>query len=513
VTLVELDAELEQLCDGSLEPLNGESQADETDSAAPDAPLGVRLAYRVSYDPATDSLDHVTYFPVRSNPATGQYTRVPTAVRRALPVVVLNAQRPLQLRAEGLLRRLVTDRDADAALDAFRTLEQAVAAATDNLSADATIAATVDAVLQAGGLARRLANKPPTAAEVRFRPEDGSLSALLRAVQPALELDEAGLLALPNHGSTASAVLAAAEALMLAASVEGTVVLGDDLGDGLDAPTAEHLAAVLRAQAAQVWLTTRRPEVARAFGPGELVRLGRDGGARAYHLLPEPTDRKEVAVRRMLHAQLLPALTAPVVAIVEGPHDFTTYSSTDRHRATTALPLAAAGVRLISADSGSGGGTTQVPRVAKLARAMGFRVIVLIDSDPDKTSSHLLTEIEAECDVVVRLPTSIAIERALVTGVDVAVLRAAAAVLPAYGVSDPTNGVDDADVPNAIMKLLHKKGLHEQFLDALVDELGTVPPVLDTALTTVADAADVNYAGPTRIDLTTPALPAAASTP
>ena len=74
---------------------------------------------------------------------------MPSAVRRALPVLVLNAQRPLQLRAEGALRRLVTDRDADAAATAFRALEQAVSAATDGLSADATIAATVEAVLAA----------------------------------------------------------------------------------------------------------------------------------------------------------------------------------------------------------------------------------------------------------------------------------------------------------------------------------------------------------------------------
>ncbi len=79
-------------------------------------------------------------------------------------------------------------------------------------------------------------------------------------------------------------------------------------------------------------------------------------------------------------------------------------------------------------------------------------------------------------------------------------------MLPAYGVPDPTSGVTDTDVPKAIAQLLHKKGLHEQFLDALVDELGSVPPVLGAALTAVAAAADVHYAGPTRIDL--PASPA-----
>ena len=168
----------------------------------PDARLGVQLGYRVSYDPNTDSLEHVVFFPVRSNPRTAQYARVPTAVRRALPVVVLNAQRPLQLRAEGVLRRLVTERDAVGASAAFRALEQGVAAAANGLSTDATIAATVDAVAAAGGLAQHLADTPPTAATVRFRPDDGSLSALLRAVQPALDLDEAGLLTLSNRGST-----------------------------------------------------------------------------------------------------------------------------------------------------------------------------------------------------------------------------------------------------------------------------------------------------------------------
>jgi hypothetical protein len=422
-------------------------------------------------------------------------------------VVVLNAQRPLQLRAEGILRRLVTERDGDGASAAFRTLEEAVAAATDRLSVDMAIAATVDAVLESGGLARRLADLALTASDVRFRPEDGSLSALLRALQPALDLDDAGPLTLTSHGSTTAAVLAAAEALLLAASTSGVVVVGDDFGEGLDAATAEHVAAVLRARAAQVWLTTRRTEVARAFAPAELVRLSRSDGTRISHVLAEPADRKEIAVRRLLHAQLLPALTAPVVAIVEGPHDVTAYSSAERHRVATAWPLAAAGVRLISADSGSGGGTSQIPRVAALARAMGFRVIALIDRDPAKTSTDTLAQIEEACDVVVRLPPSCAIELALVVGVDVADLRKAAEVVPAYGVPDPTSGIADGDVPKAIAKVLHKQGLHEQFLDALVEQRGAVPPAIDAALTAVTLGACTDYAGPTRIDLVTPTTP------
>jgi putative ATP-dependent endonuclease of OLD family len=505
VTLVELDAELEQLCEGFLEPLDADGQVDESGNAAPNAALGVRLAYRLSYDPNADSLTPVVFFPARSNPTTEQYARVPAAVRRALPVVVLDTARPLQLRAEGVLRRLVTDRNADGAAAAFHALEQAVAAATDALSADPTIAGTVDAVLQAGGLAGHLADASATAADVRFRPDDGSLAALLRAVQPALELDDAGLLTLSSHGSTAATVLAAAEALLLAASVDGAVVLGDDFGDALDAATAEHLAAVLRARADQVWLTTRRPEAARAFAPGELVRLSRGATGRAHHLVPEPTDKKEVALRRLLHAQLLPALTAPVVAITEGIHDLTAYSAADRHRSATALPLSAAGVRLICADNGSGGGTGQIPRVATLARALGFRVIAVIDGDPKKRSGSVLADIEAACDAVVRLPDSAAIEVALTAGVEVTALRAAAAVLLVYGVTDPTVGKADDDVSDAVVKLLHDKGLHEQFLDALVDVLGSVPPLLDSVLNAVATAAGLASNGPMTIEVVAPA--------
>lgn len=514
VTLGELDSELEQLCEGFLEPLDGDGQVDESGNASPDAALGVRLAYRVSYDPATDAVASAVFFPVRSNPATEQYARVPAVVRRALPVVVLDAARPLQLRSEGVLRRLVTDRDASAAAAAFRTLEQAVATAADALSADPAIAGAVDAVLQAGGLAGHLAEAPPTAADVRFRPDDGSLTALLRAVQPALGLDDAGLLTLSSHGSTAVTVLAAAEAVLLAASVEGAVVLGDDFGDALDAATAEHLAAVLRARAGQVWLTTRRPEAARAFAPGELIRLSRTAAGRAHHVVPEPTDKKEVALRRLLHAQLLPALTARVIAITEGVHDLTAYSAGDRHRSAVALPLSAAGVRLICADNGSGGGTAQIPRVATLARALGFRVVAVVDGDPAKRSAGVLADIEAATDAIVRLPDSAAIEVALTAGVKATTLRAAAAVLPAYGVPDPTVGKADDDVADAVVQLLHSKGLHEQFLDALVDELGSVPPLLESALVAIATAAGAGN-GPMTIQVAAPTVtsPSETATP
>lgn len=510
VTLVDLDGELEQLCDGFLEPLQADGQLADTSEAAPDARLGVRLAYRVTYDALTDTVDHVVFYPARSRPETGQYTRVPAAVRHALPVVALSVTRPLQLRAEGTLRRLVTERDQESAAAAFRELDRAITAATLSLSVEPIVATTVDAVLQGGAVGRRLGDDDVTSDRVRFQAEDGSLSALLRAVQPALQLDEAGPLALTSHGSTATAILSTAEALLLVSSVPGAIVLSDDFGDGLDAATAEHLAAVLCARSPQVWLTTRRPEAARAFAPEELVRLTRHGGARACHVLPDVNDRKEIAVRRLLHTQLLPALTAPTLVITEGPHDLTTYSSVDRRRITGGLPLSAYGVRLVTADNGSGGGTGQIPRVAALARALGFRVIALVDSDSAKDIATTLPPIQAACDATVQLPPGMAVERALLAGVAPAHLASAAAALPAYGVPNPTVDKAGHDIVESLVHPLHKHGLHEQFLEALIPYAG-LPPVITAALDAVATVSDQHYTGPRHVNLLPPTPPAASA--
>ena len=165
---------------------------------------------------------------------------------------------------------------------------------------------------------------------MQFLPEDGSLAGILRAVQPVISLDRAGPLSMSSHGSTTSAMIAAAEALILATSTRGTVVIGDDFGEGLDSGSAEYLATALTAGASQVWLTTRRPEVTRAFAITNVVRLTRRGGTRSVHRPRGPVDKKEAAIHRHLHAQLLPALTATTVAIVEGRHDLTIYTAADR---------------------------------------------------------------------------------------------------------------------------------------------------------------------------------------
>lgn len=504
VTLAQLPADVELEADGALEPLLLDGTVDGSSSANPAAPLGLRLAYRVSYDATTDSLDHRLFYPVASDPTLDKYVRVPTAVRELLPVVFLDASRPLQLRAEGVLRRLVIDHDPIHATAALQALEADVAVAASTMSASAAIQAVLDAVLAQDGPARRIGDSPITAADVQFLPEDGSLAGLLRAVQPVLRLDQAGPLPLANHGSTTAASLSAAEALLLCAAIPGALVIGDDVGEGLDGPTTEHLTGSLRAAAPQVVLTTRRADAARAFETNEVVRLTRHTGTRVVHQVAPPVDRKEASVHRHIQGQLLPALTATALAVCEGRHDLSAFSAADRRDVATVMPLAAHGVRLISADSGSGGGTSQIPLVAGLAKQLGYRVVALVDGDPAKYAAPALAQIETACDAVVRLPTSMAVERAILVGATATDIRAAAAVFPTFGQPDPTLGEADDDVAHVVMSLLHKKGLHEQFFAALVDESGVLPPVMASALAGVVLSSSPTYPGPTRIDLSDP---------
>lgn len=504
VTLAQLPADVELEADGALEPLSDDGTVDGSGNANPAAPLGLRLAYRVSYDATTDSLDHRVFYPMASDPTVDKYVRVPTAVREMLPVVFLDASRPLQLRAEGVLRRLVTDHDPVNATAALQALEADVAVAASGMSTSAAIQAVLDAVLDQDGPARRIGDSPVSAADIQFLPEDGSLAGLLRAVQPVLRLDQAGPLPLASHGSTTAAALSAAEALLLCAAITGALVIGDDVGEGLDGPTTEHLTGALRGVSPQVWLTTRRADAARAFETNEVIRLTRHTGTRLVHQVSPPGDRKEASVHRHIQGQLLPALTATTLTVCEGRHDLSAFSAADRRHLATALPLAAHGVRLISADFGDGGGTTQIPLVAGLAKQLGYRVVALVDGDPAKYAATTLIQIEAACDAVVRLPTSMAVERAILAGATAAHIRAAASVFPTFGQPDPTLGRGDDDVADAVMNLLHKKGLHEQFFTALVDETGVLPAVMEFVLDNVVHCSSPTYTGPTRIDLVDP---------
>lgn len=218
------------------------------------------------------------------------------------------------------------------------------------------------------------------------------MAALLRAVQPTLDLDAAtGMLPLSSHGSTTAAVLAAAEAAA-AAQTDHAIVLADDFGDQFDASAAEYLAGRLRRRTGQLWLTSRRPEVIAAFDATEIVRLTRHTGERLYFQLSKNADRKERLRRRHLSTVLAPAMSARTVTLLEGPHDFETYTAVDRRRflELNRAPLAARGMRFVPASaSGGEGGKSELPKLAHLAADLGFAVRVVLDHDKPGTDDDL----------------------------------------------------------------------------------------------------------------------------
>src|SRR5262249_56311121 len=142
--------------------------------------------------------------------------------------------------------------------------------ATEALAASSGIRKTIEQVLDAGAAQLLEMTSTVPADDIGFATDDGSVSAILRAISPTLTLDAAGPLPLTAHGSTTTGVLTAAEAV-LSAAAPGAIVLGDDFGDDLDAASAGDLASRLRRNSGQVWLSTRRPEVVRAFAPEAMI--------------------------------------------------------------------------------------------------------------------------------------------------------------------------------------------------------------------------------------------------
>jgi hypothetical protein len=478
VTLLGLGGDLEQDLDDRLELIDPATGLAAEEEQAAGGALGVRVRYRIFFDEVLADYDHAWEYA-----ATG--TPVPRLERDMLAAVVIGPGVPLQLRSGGVFRGMVTEKDADAVRAAITELGEDVTAAAGKIAGVKPVQEVLDSILD-GGAARVLGMPGPNpAGSVGFVADDGSVDAVLRRLQPALALDDAGPLPLAAHGSTAKGVLAVAEA-MTAADIAGAVVLADDFGDDLDCASGEFLAAVLRRSSGQVWLSTRRPEVVRAFEPTEVLRLTRSHGERRHYQLAATTDKKARLARRQLHLLLLPAMTTRSVALLEGPHDLEGYGAVAERRLADSgtTPPAAYGVRMIAAGISGGGGKEQLPKLAGLARELGFHVRVVIDNDKPGSDTGLLADLNGLAEQVIRLPERTAVERALVRGLPGDAQRTAlSAINDVYGLGLDVDQVPDAELEENIVKQLKQKnGLHQPFVAALPD--GSVPPlaaeVLDT---------------------------------
>ncbi|MCX5045264.1 hypothetical protein OG921_19030 [Aldersonia sp. NBC_00410] len=463
VTLLDLGVDLEDLFDDYLEAFNphtGELAASDT---AGEAVLGMRMCYRAQYDFETDTGDHWVDSPARSDPPANRFKRIPRSDRAAVPTLFIEPGLPFQVRAEGAFRELIANADSTGLDDALAELDRGVREATQRFSRTDPVSYGSVQVIESG--ASDLLGVT-SADEIELVADDGSLAGLLRSFQPAISLDHAGVLPLRSHGSTAQSVLSTAEAISATSAMSGElVVLADDFGDGLDAPASEHLAYLLQKASNQVILTTRRPEVVRAFAPEQLLRLTRSHGRRRQHRL-NTADKRTRIVRRLALDQLLAALTSRTVALLEGPLDVEGYGTLAARLAkktgSRQHSLPANGIRLVC-PPGSDGGITRLKGLAELAVEMGFHVKAVVDSDKPGASDSVIVDLLNTVEQVIVLPTRTAVEAALIRGVPARRLRATVAALQ-EGVGFPSLPADlpDAEVAKYLIdkKILKTQGLH-----------------------------------------------------
>ncbi|EDX21892.1 hypothetical protein SSAG_01683 [Streptomyces sp. Mg1] len=477
VTLLDLGPDLEQDLYDRLELIDENSGLPADEEAASSARLGVRLRYRLTYDERLGDPEQAWEYPKTER-------RIPRAERLALAAVVIAPGTPLQFKSGAAFRRMISELDGDELTAALKVLG---AETTTAVAALADVKAVQEGIRQVLGQGAtqllELPNPEHPESAVGFVTDDGSVEALLRRLQPSVNLDSAvGALPLSLHGSSATSVLRVAEA-MVTADLDGAIVLADDFGDDMDAGAAEYLAALLRRRSGQVWLSTRRPDVVRAFEPTEVLRLTRSHGERRQHQLAPTTDRKERLARRQLHQLLIPAMTTRAVALLEGPHDQEALTAVAQRRLDEdgVAPPAAHGIRLAAAGLGDGG-KDQLPKLAHLASDLGFHVRVVVDNDKPGADSDLIAELVRLTEQVIRFPERTAIERALVRGVPAEILRPAMQeIKEVYGLTADFTSVSDSDLEREAAKQLKQKGgLHDPFVNALPNHV--VPPLIVAVL-------------------------------
>jgi putative ATP-dependent endonuclease of OLD family len=434
----------------------------------------VRLCYRARWSAEQEQGEHWVDYPKTSDPEADAFDRVRRSDLAALPVFFGGpTTRPLALSYRGGLRELVDAADESDFASALEALATNVQSLGDDLAGSAQLLAALRAVIEPVAPALGM-DADDLAAQVTFVPAGVALGALLRALEPTLQLDGAApALPLTRHGSTAAAVLAAAELMARGERSDGVVAI-DDFGEHIDAATAQHMAATLRRRTGQAWLSTRRAEVADAFRPEELVRLAFDErGVRTAHAGRRPATKSQRTAARHIALQLLPAMAARGVVVLEGPHDRAGLQAVadQRLREGVALP-AAQRVALVDAGAvDASGGSSATPRLCETARHLGFFAVAVIDGDRDEPAV-VAANIES-ADAVIRLPDDVAIERAVLDGVADEDIREA---LGRLDVQLPAN-LDDlagGDLERLARKTLKGAGgLHAQFVDALPS--GKVP--------------------------------------
>jgi hypothetical protein len=462
--------------------------------------LVVRLCYRISWIPEEDQADHWVDYAKSSDPDAGIIDRVGRQEREWMPFANVQPRvRVLDLGSRGGFRRLVESTSGNDFAQAVGNLEDEIERLAGEFSHSAQMSSALDRIVDPVRLPIAVPAGTAAADLVRFLPEGGSMTGLIRSLSPSLDLqDGQGALPLARQGSTVEAMLGTAEAWATAGS--GGIVIGDDFGEYLDAGSAQHLAAVMRQSSGQVWLSTRRAAVADAFELEEVTRLSKAPAGRSVAYGRNPTSKPERIATRAISIQIFPALTSRAVVTVEGPHDraaLTAVALKMQREANIALPSAHR-ISLIDAGVTDGsGGSSSVPRLSRAAREFGLFTIGVIDQDaPGQQTDAELAENLAAADAVIRFPTRCAIEYALLQGLDPDLVKQIVQQFAGefgFTLEPGFAALQDNAVRSAVSKILKKQNLHAQFVQAL--PINVFPALVQRALKEVVRVASGRITG------------------
>ncbi|MBA3687593.1 MAG: hypothetical protein H0W81_01965 [Chloroflexi bacterium] len=435
----------------------------------------VRFGYRLAIEDGQPS--EKVYYPKFADPARSSFPRASASERSLISFFWQRglSTRPLDLAGRGELRRLIdvqTGEPFGEAVDRFMT---AVEAAAADFSSQARVAGALQAILEPLRAVRRFDDATDAMELVRFLPDGGAPSGLLRSLAAAITLlDSPEHLPAARQGATLLAALRTATLLAVAAAGGGAIVAIDDFGGEFDPFLARHLCGELRRTAGQLVVATHAPGVASAFATEEIVRLYREGGVRRAARGRRPASRRERISARYLTSTLVEAYNSSAVVIVEGHHDRMAYSAL----AERAVALGrirsfdAAGITFVEAQ-----GDGEAVKVARAGRELGIFTVILLDNDtgaPAATDA-VVQDCLAGADVVVRLPSRMALEDALLDGVaDTELIRVFSELQLAFGdLALPTNwdALPSTGLRRALARTLHDRpgSLHPSFIWELGD--------------------------------------------
>lgn len=442
----------------------------------------LRVGYYARWSPTEERSEEWIHFPKFADQDSDTFRRASSRLISELGYTTLRwgSNRVLELRPRGNFRRIIErsgGEDFAPAIEEYvEDVGQAALKFIDSYQLQGALSEVLSPINAVMGIA-----EPDVQDSVRFEPEGGSTSGLLRSLGPTLASgDDADHLPAWRRGSTTITLLRIAEALALSGSTEGIFAI-DDLGDSLDLGASSHLASIIRKMAGQAWITTRAGSVAEAFEPQEVVRLGKHlSGARTVRQGKRPSSKIELAMAKHWHRNLLHALSFKAVIVVEGPNDFVALHSLAR-RMTDELdcdPLGTHGACLINAGITGSGGYPNVLRLSGVAREMGLRAIAVVDGDVGQDAKNFLADSLTLADVVIRLPDRMAIEAALVDGIEDEDMREAMRnAANAAGLDLPTDfeQLTGDSLARKTTRFLKSRSLHGLFVDSL--SCGSLPAI------------------------------------